>query len=62
MYDWVYAAPSHLNRARMYEALGDTELATAHYRSFVELWKQCDEEFRPLLEEGLERITAAVPS
>jgi len=46
----------------MYEALGDTELATAHYRSFVELWKQCDEEFRPLLEEGLERITAAVPS
>jgi len=60
-YDLMYAGPSHLRRAALYERLGDTRAAASHYARFVELWKDCDPEFRPLLEQaraGLARVGA----
>ncbi len=57
----MYAGPSHLRRAALYERLGDTRAAASHYARFVELWKDCDPEFRPLLEQaraGLARVGA----
>jgi tetratricopeptide (TPR) repeat protein len=61
-YDVMYAAPSHLRRAILYERLGDTRAAASHYARFLELWKDCDPELRPLVDQaraGLARVSAA---
>jgi tetratricopeptide (TPR) repeat protein/TolB-like protein len=55
-FDWIYIAPSHLRRAKIYEQLGDLEKAAAHYKHFVTLWADCDDEFKPLLEEAKNRL------
>jgi tetratricopeptide (TPR) repeat protein len=52
LYDLVYLAPSNLKSAQICEQLGRTEEAMAHYRRFIDLWQDCDEEFRPQLEEA----------
>lgn len=56
VYDLVYQAPSLLKRAEIYERLGRRDLARDHYSRFIELWKDCDPELRPLLEEAERRI------
>lgn len=45
----IYLAASHLRRAEIHERLGERERAREHYARFVELWRDCDEEFRPLV-------------
>jgi serine/threonine-protein kinase len=50
-------APAHLRLAEIYDRRGEPEKATAHYARFVELWKDCDPEFRPLVEEARRRMT-----
>ncbi|UCF21026.1 MAG: hypothetical protein JSU87_06455 [Gemmatimonadota bacterium] len=52
------ALPSQLQRAAVYERLGETDKAVAHYERFVELMRDCDPEFRPLLERAEERLAA----
>ena len=51
-YALIYAAPSHLRRAQLFERLGDTPAAATHYERFLKLWKDCDPEFRPLLDSA----------
>ena len=46
----VYLAPMHLQRAQIYERLGEREKAVEHYRRFVTLWRDCDPALRPVLE------------
>jgi len=46
----VYLAPMHLQRAKIYEQLGEREKAADHYRRFVNLWRDCDSTLRPVLE------------
>jgi tetratricopeptide (TPR) repeat protein len=46
----VYLAPMHLQRAEIYEQLGEREKAADHYRRFVNLWRDCDSTLRPVLE------------
>jgi tetratricopeptide (TPR) repeat protein len=58
VYDWIYVAPSHLHRAQGYDALGDRSAAIEHYSTFVSLWSDCDEEFRPVLVKAQDRLTA----
>jgi tetratricopeptide (TPR) repeat protein len=56
----IYAGPSHLRRAALYERLGDRHAAASHYARFLTLWKECDPEFRPMLDSaraGYERAT-----
>ena len=48
----VYLAPLHLQRAEIYERLGEREKAVEHYRRFVALWRDCDPALRPVLEGG----------
>ena len=58
--DPVMAGPSHLRQAQMHERLGEPEQAVIQYRRFIELWSDCDPEFRPMLEgaqRALERLT-----
>ena len=46
----VYLAPMHLQRAEIYERLGERRKAMEHYRRFVTLWRDCDPALRPVLE------------
>ncbi len=39
------------------EQLGRQEEAAEHYSRFVELWKDCDEELRPLVIEAEARLS-----
>jgi tetratricopeptide (TPR) repeat protein len=52
----VYAAPMHLQRAEIYERLGEREKAAEHYRRFVTLWRDCDPALRPRVEEAKARL------
>jgi tetratricopeptide (TPR) repeat protein len=48
--------PAHLRMAEIYERRRELQKAAAHYARFAELWKDCDPEFRPLVEEARRRM------
>jgi tetratricopeptide (TPR) repeat protein len=50
IYDVMYQAPSLLRRGQIHERLGEPKEAAWHYTRFIELWQDCDPEFRPLEE------------
>lgn len=52
----AYLAPAHLREAEIYEKMGEKEKAEEHYRRFVELWKECDPELRPRVEEARRKL------
>lgn len=59
-YDSPYLAMSHLRRAEVYERLGDSAKAAEHYEAFIDLWRECDPELRPAVDEArraLENLT-----
>ena len=45
-------APAHFRLAKIYRQHGDRAQSEAHYAKFAELWKDCDPELRPLVEEA----------
>lgn len=58
-YDLVYMAPAHFRQAEIYERMGNAERARFHYGRFIDLWKDCDPELRPLVDrarQALERL------
>ncbi|MFN2398812.1 MAG: tol-pal system YbgF family protein [Gemmatimonadaceae bacterium] len=52
----VYLAPMHLQRAEIYERLGEREKAAKHYRRFVTLWRDCDPALQPRVEAARARL------
>ena len=52
----AYAAPMHLQRAEIYDRLGDREKATEHYRRFVVLWRDSDPALRRRVDEVRARL------
>jgi hypothetical protein len=42
--------------AQIYERRGDRAKAAEHYGQFIELWKDCDPELRPLVESARQRL------
>lgn len=46
----------YYNLGKIYEMNGWKVKAIEHYSKFVELWKECDPEFRPLVEDAKRRI------
>jgi hypothetical protein len=48
----VRAGRSHLRQGEIHEQLGRREQAIEQYRRFVDLWRDCDPEFRPLVEQA----------
>jgi len=55
-YDLIFVAPSRRRLGQIYEQTGQPELAIEHYRRFSELWRDCEPEFRPQLEEAQNRL------
>jgi DNA-binding SARP family transcriptional activator/TolB-like protein len=49
-------APAHLRLSQIYERQGERQKAADHYARFIELWKGCDPELRPLVEEARRRM------
>ena len=45
-----------LRLAEIYERQGERQKAREHYARFAELWKDCDPELRPLVEEARRRM------
>ena len=58
--DGTQLAPAHKRLGELYEQRGDRERARDHYARFVELWKDCDPELRPAVNEVKQRLTQLV--
>jgi tetratricopeptide (TPR) repeat protein len=57
----VYAAPVQLRTAETLDRLGRPGEAAAHYRRFVELWRECDPVLRPRVERARRRLQQLQP-
>jgi DNA-binding SARP family transcriptional activator len=51
-HELAYVGPAHLRQAQLYERLGDGERAAHHYSVFLDLWRQADPQFQPLLADA----------
>jgi hypothetical protein len=58
IFDLIYLAPSHLERGRIAERLGEPRTALRHYEQVVALWLDADPELRRLPDEARARIAA----
>jgi DNA-binding SARP family transcriptional activator/TolB-like protein len=56
LFELAYLAPSHLNRARIHDRLGDRLRAASHYRRVLAVWSECDPELRPAVDEAAGRL------
>jgi tetratricopeptide (TPR) repeat protein len=61
-YEIAYVAPAYLRRAQIHERLGEPDEAAEHFARFIELWRDCDPELRPLVEEAERRLAALAES
>jgi tetratricopeptide (TPR) repeat protein len=58
--DVFYLGPGQLRSAEIYERLGEREKAALYYKRFIDRWRDCDPELRPILagaEQALVRLT-----
>ncbi len=51
-----YLALSHVRQAEIHDRMGDPEEAATHYRTFVRLWRDADEEFQPRVQAAEARL------
>jgi tetratricopeptide (TPR) repeat protein len=57
----VYVAPVHLRTAEILDRLGRRAEAAAHYRRFVDLWRDCDPALRPRVDRARLRLQQLQP-
>jgi tetratricopeptide (TPR) repeat protein len=51
-FEVVYLALSHLRQGEIYDRRGERDLAVRHYSMFLDLWRDADPEFQPLVEDA----------
>ena len=51
-----YRAATYLRRGEIFESLGQRDSAVAHYARFVDLWRNADREYQPLVEDVRARL------
>jgi tetratricopeptide (TPR) repeat protein len=56
--DGVFLPVVHQRLGELYEAKGARERALAHYRLFLELWKDADPELQPRVTDARQRVAA----
>jgi serine/threonine protein kinase/tetratricopeptide (TPR) repeat protein len=56
VFEFVYLPISHLRRAEILDRTGDSKNAAASYRAFIDLWKECDPELRPMVDEARRKL------
>jgi tetratricopeptide (TPR) repeat protein len=54
--DLVYLAPSDVRRGEILERLGRAADAAWHYDRFLRLWRDCDEELKPVADDVSRRL------
>jgi DNA-binding SARP family transcriptional activator/TolB-like protein len=60
-YRYDYTGLAYLRRGETSARMGQHEMAIAQYKRFIGLWRDCDSELRPLVEQArqaLERLTS----
>jgi tetratricopeptide (TPR) repeat protein len=55
-FELPYLAVAHLRRAEIYDELDQPERAAEHYARFVEMWKDADPRFQPMVESASRRL------
>jgi serine/threonine protein kinase len=55
--DNAFYPAGHLQTARIYDSLGETENAIRDYERFVLMWKECDPELRPEVDRAQARLS-----
>ncbi|HEX5855513.1 MAG TPA: hypothetical protein VFZ57_07825, partial [Thermoanaerobaculia bacterium] len=61
VFEFVYLPLSHLWLGEICDRQGDSKNAAAHYKAFVDLWRDCDRDLSPMVElarHKLEALTA----
>jgi eukaryotic-like serine/threonine-protein kinase len=56
--DGMFLPAVHKRLGELYEAKGDRTRALAHYRAFIELWKNADPELQPKVTDARLRVAA----
>jgi len=54
--EFVYLGPIHRLQAEIHERRGEREKAAEHYERFINLWKDCDPELAPQVQEAKARL------
>jgi len=54
--DAIFLTGVHKRLGELYEAKGQREKALAHYRTFIELWKDADPELQPRVTDARQRV------
>jgi eukaryotic-like serine/threonine-protein kinase len=58
--DAVFLPAVHKRLGELYEARGEREKALAHYRAFIDLWKDADPEMQPKVTDAKQRVAGLV--
>jgi tetratricopeptide (TPR) repeat protein len=56
--DGVFLPAVHKRLGELYEAKGQRDRALAHYRVFLDLWKDADPELQPKVTDARQRVAA----
>ncbi len=55
-FSFIYRAVIHLRQAENHERLGQNDEAIEQYSKFIDCWKDCDEELRPMVDEVQKKL------
>ena len=56
--DATFLPAVHKRLGELYEAKGQRDKALAHYRTFIDLWKDADPELQPKVTDARQRVAA----
>ena len=56
VFEFVYLPLSTLRRAEILDREGDSKGAEAGYKAFIDFWRECDPELRPMVELARRRL------
>jgi serine/threonine protein kinase len=58
VFEFVYLPLSHLWLGEICDRQGDSKNAAAHYKAFIDLWRDCDRDLSPMVELARRKLEA----